>query len=387
MGKEKSANPMMALRRKEKQKNKAKMKQRRVEDFTAQVKQMDPEFIQKEIKFFELQDKKGELTFRQKHRWEQLKTGAEKFKSDIEENNAKRQKKKDDEAEERRFYEMRLHAKDSIYYDPQMNPLGAPPPGQPILYKHPDGSIKPDPPGGGDDNDFVNPFLPKKPGAESSDDSDDSDAEDDSEDGGTANASQSSAPGFNAAPSVPALPKSRPPGAPPLPKGLRPGAAPLPKGPPPRPGGRPPGPPPKKSAPVPPPKFPAAKPSTGYPFPAPPAPPPPKSVGHPPPSSKQSYVPSEKAPAPPPVSKAPAAPTTKAPAKPTLFAPVSVRVKHKPQPQKVSNRHVSSAGQVTAFSTSVLKKDTIVSEKPFEKQGDNAMDEAFADFMDSMNDE
>ena len=86
----------MAQRRKDKQKNKAKMKKRRMEDFTSQVQHMDPEYIQKELKFFELQDKKGELTFRQKHRWEQLKTGVEKFKSEIEENTNKRRKKKED---------------------------------------------------------------------------------------------------------------------------------------------------------------------------------------------------------------------------------------------------------------------------------------------------
>jgi hypothetical protein len=380
---------MMAQRRKDKQKNKAKMKKRRMEDFTSQVQHMDPEYIQKELKFFELQDKKGELTFRQKHRWEQLKTGVEKFKSEIEENTNKRRKKKEDEAEERRLYEMRLHAKDSIYYDAQMNPLGAPPPGQPVLYKHPDGSIKPEPPGGGSDADFVNPFLPKKQNAESSDDSDDSDVDQDSQEDDAATGSQSAARGFAVGPSAPALPKSRPPGAPALPKGPRPGAAPLPKGPPPKPGGRPPGPPPKKSAPAPPPKFPGVKPRTSTQFQAPPGPPP-KSSGSflPPPSSKQSYVPSERAPAPPPVSKAPAA-TTQAPAKPTLFAPVSVRVKHKPQPQKVSSRHVSSVGQVTAFSTSAsaLKQDTVVSEKPFEKHAGSDIDEAFADFMDSINDE
>ena len=107
-------------------------------------------------------------------------------------------------------------------------------------------------------------------------------------------------------------------------------------------------------------------------------------------SKQSSNVPKSSGEAPKPVVAAPSGPITKEVApKPMLLAPVSVRMKHKPKGKKVSSQHVSSVGQVTAFSTSItaLKKDTVVSEKPFQKASDNGMDEKFAAFMDSIDKE
>ena len=44
------------------------------------------------------------------------------------------------------FDELKIHRKSSIYYDPVKNPYGAPPAGQALMYRHPDGSIKKEPP-------------------------------------------------------------------------------------------------------------------------------------------------------------------------------------------------------------------------------------------------
>eukprot|EP00398_MALV-I-01_sp_L67-1_P000574 gene574-464_t len=405
MGKDKTANPAMAQRRKDKQKEKAKLKKRRVDDFASQVKFMDPDQIKKELRHYENLDKKGELKFAQHHKWEQLKATADKFKDEIADNAAKRQKLRREEQEETRFREMRQYAKFSVYYDAKMNPLGAPPPGQPTLYKHPDGSISSDPPRDeeGDQQELVNPFLPKKKQQESSDDSDGSEIETESDDEAAAVTGKTVAPGYGLGPGVPPLPKSRPPGAPPLPKGHRPGAAPLPKGPPPRPPMQP-----SKTSTAAPPVVPPKHGSTasGFSsnyssapsdaitrpqFPLPPGPPPKKRPPPPPPSNKKHvHMPKPSGEAPQPVVVAPSGPVVKAPApKPMLLAPVSVRMKHKPQIKKVSSQHVSGVGQVTAFSTSVtaLKKDTVVSEKPFQKSNDGAMDEMFAAFMDSIDKE
>ncbi|CAL1139087.1 unnamed protein product [Cladocopium goreaui] len=44
------------------------------------------------------------------------------------------------------FEELKIHRKASIYYDPVKNPYGAPPSGQVLMYRHPDGSVKREPP-------------------------------------------------------------------------------------------------------------------------------------------------------------------------------------------------------------------------------------------------
>lgn len=149
------------------------------------------------------------------------------------------------------FDELKKFRKFSIYYDAEKNPWGAPPNGQQLLYKHPDGSTHPWPPemdvpepsrprGAGHGSD-----LPEAPAADGIEilpggsDSEGSDS-DDSEEGDELPPLPAGLP-----PGAPALP----PGAPPLPPGappLPPGAPPLPPGAPPAPGAPPlpPGPPP-----------------------------------------------------------------------------------------------------------------------------------------------
>merc|ERR1719265_2705050 len=88
------------------------------------------------------------------------------------------------------YEELRIHHKSSIYYDPVDNPWGAPPNGQPIMYKHPDGSVKREPPevavsdpicGIGETRVEDFSIKHKAADAESDDDDDSDDDEDDDE--------------------------------------------------------------------------------------------------------------------------------------------------------------------------------------------------------------
>lgn len=171
------------------------------------------------------------------------------------------------------YEELRIHYKSSIYYDPKTNPWGAPPNGQPIMYRHPDGSVKKTPPEvpvgppkegiGWGPKEEAAAFLDKG----SDDDSDDDDEDDDDDDAGEEgkaddddedeeSSDEDELPGLPAElppgakapgppPLPPGLPPGMPPGAPPLPPGAPPlpGLPPMPPGLPPMPPGAPPLPP------------------------------------------------------------------------------------------------------------------------------------------------
>eukprot|EP00913_Durusdinium_trenchii_P010707 g10046.t1 len=91
-------------------------------------------------------DKKGKLT-----KWKKDKMTREiafygRLKNQVEQNNSKRM---EDQAGDQFFVdfdELKIHRKASIYYDPVKNPYGAPPQGQVLMYRHPDGSVKREPP-------------------------------------------------------------------------------------------------------------------------------------------------------------------------------------------------------------------------------------------------
>ncbi|CAK8992104.1 unnamed protein product [Durusdinium trenchii] len=223
--------------------------------------QKAPELIEAEINDFQEMDKKGKLT-----KWKKDKMTREiafygRLKNQVEQNNSKRM---EDQAGDQFFVdfdELKIHRK--APGGPVKNPYGAPPQGQVLMYRHPDGSVKREPPplpsgvsasqltqglvpGHGD---MVlphqRPMEDDEDGGESGESEDEEDDEEDDEpmlpsqlpDGTVLPAS--SEPSAPSAPLPPGPPPG--PGLPPLPPGPPPLAAlpPMPPGPPPGCGGLP----------------------------------------------------------------------------------------------------------------------------------------------------
>eukprot|EP00434_Breviolum_minutum_P025513 symbB.v1.2.022543.t1/scaffold2009.1/size92556/2 len=148
------------------------------------------------------------------------------------------------------FEELKIHRKASIYYDPVKNPYGAPPQGQVLMYRHPDGSVKREPPelpSGASAAQLTQGLVPghgdmvlphQRPMQEEDDgeSGESEDEEDDEEDDEPMLPSE--LPDGTALPSEPSSPPPEP-GLPPLPPGPPPLAAlpPMPPGPPPGCGG------------------------------------------------------------------------------------------------------------------------------------------------------
>lgn len=238
-------HPADAIRRKAKKKKLEKMKGSRHKHFEEKMLQRSPEDILLEIRQLKADhDRKTrariEITKAQLDRLKQLEVGYERMKEQVEEEHNKRK------AEPKSslyvdFDELKIHRKSSVFYHPVNNPYGAPPTGQTLMYNHPDGSVKREP-----------PPLPAKSapkadgdaamgrGADDSDDSGSSGSEDESEDDGADPMLPDSLPGVTIAASssepIGATMPPLPPGAPPLPAGQPP----LPGGPPPLPLGQPP---------------------------------------------------------------------------------------------------------------------------------------------------
>lgn len=258
-------HPADALRKKYKKKKLEKKKKERLQNFEKRLLQRSPAEIEQDIlamKEDEARKKAAKIEV-SKHKIDmrtRLEIGYKRLKEKVDDEHLKRVNRPKTSLDVD-FEELKIHRKSSIFYHPVMNPYGAPPTGQTLMYKHPDGSIRREPPdvvvsdrpADGEDRRRVD-------GGDDSDDSDsdDSDADDDddeepllpSELPAASSSSKAPSPGLPplppGAPPLPPLPPGAPPlplGAPPLPFGgppLPPGAPPLPSGGPPLPPGRPP---------------------------------------------------------------------------------------------------------------------------------------------------
>merc|ERR1712136_315595 len=137
------------------------------------------------------------------------------------------------------FEELKSYRKYSVFYDAERNPWGAPPPGHSISYRHPDGSVRREPPSVDPD---VEPMDLVADGKKAASDDSDSDEEEDEPPMLPSSLPDGSLPASSFRSGMPPLPAGMPQGPtvlPPLPAGMPP----LPPGMPPLPAGMPPLPP------------------------------------------------------------------------------------------------------------------------------------------------
>eukprot|EP00928_Gymnodinium_smaydae_P011628 TRINITY_DN14268_c0_g2_i2.p1 TRINITY_DN14268_c0_g2~~TRINITY_DN14268_c0_g2_i2.p1 ORF type:complete len:462 (-),score=130.35 TRINITY_DN14268_c0_g2_i2:69-1454(-) len=259
-------HPADAIRKKAKKKRIEKVKKERMGNFEKKLLERSPDEIQREIQFlkYDIERKekaKIDIPKYVRDKLQRLEVGFERLKEKVEDKHNKRM------AEPKSsmhidFEELKIHRKSSIFYHPVMNPYGAPPNGQMLMYKHPDGSVRREPPavaatGSVDSVDREEALGPGGGGAGAGSESGDSDSGDDDEamDDDDEEPPLPAELPWEIGPSIPSSSSSGapplPPGAPPLPAGapplpaglppLPPGLPPLPPGLPPLPGGFPPG--------------------------------------------------------------------------------------------------------------------------------------------------
>eukprot|EP00435_Cladocopium_sp_Y103_P015847 s1154_g3.t3 len=250
-------HPAEAERKKFKQRARENRAKNRKKNYETKMLQKAPELIEAEINDFQEMDKKGKLT-----KWKKDKMTREiafygRLKNQVEQNNSKRM---EDQAGDQFFVdfeELKIHRKASIYYDPVKNPYGAPPSGQVLMYRHPDGSVKREPPelpSGVSSAQLTQGLVPghgdmvlphQRPmQEEEEDDGESEESEDDDDEEDDEPMLPSELPDGTLLPassSAPPLPPGRPepPGLPPLPPGPPPltSLPPMPPGPPPGCGG------------------------------------------------------------------------------------------------------------------------------------------------------
>jgi len=225
-------HPAEAMRKQAKKKKLEKMKGFRQKNFEQRLMGRSPEEIEQEIRELKADHArkrahKIEVSKFQLDRLKQLEVGYEKFKEEVTERHQKRQG-----AQKSSLYvdfeELKIHRKSSVFYHPVDNPYGAPPTGQTLMYRHPDGSTRREPPPLQSDQDVRMAGSSRgAAGARKGDASDDSESEDadgseagedeDSEDDGADPLLPESMPGMP----PPALAVDLPPEAslPPLPPG------------------------------------------------------------------------------------------------------------------------------------------------------------------------
>jgi len=249
-------HPAEAERKKFKQRARENRAKNRKKNYETKMLQKAPEMIEAEINDYQEMERKGKLTKWKKDKMDREVAFYGRLKSQVEQNNHKRMEDQAGDSLFVDFEELKIHRKASIYYDPVKNPYGAPPQGQVLMYRHPDGSVKREPPelpsgaaaltglvpGHGD---MVLPH--QRPMQEEQDDGESGESEDEEDDeeddepmlpselpDGTALPSE---PSSSSAPLPPGPPPE--PGLPPLPPGPPPLAAlpPMPPGPPPGCGG------------------------------------------------------------------------------------------------------------------------------------------------------
>lgn len=240
-------HPAEAMNRKAKKKKLEKFKGFRHQKFEAKMLERSPEDILLEIQQLKYDHKRKQAAKIDIHkhsldRLKQLEVGYERLKDKVEENHTKRQQEQKSSMHID-FEELKVHRKASIYYHPVNNPYGAPPSGQTLMYRHPDGSVKREPPPL-DAQAVADAKMSKGDGSSDESGSSGSDEESDEEDAVPTlpdflPGCMTSEPSSSIGPGLPPMP----PGAPPLPAGQPPlpsGAPPLPLGQPPLPMGQPP---------------------------------------------------------------------------------------------------------------------------------------------------
>lgn len=150
MGRDKlSANPVDALRKKEKEKERAKNKKLRAEKFERDFQRLgEDDAMQKRALVLDRNKKRPgeEVSHKAKTDLERMDKMFKKHGEKMEEKWLKKSIVEEKKQQVQRVKNVKDNAMFSIYYDREKNPLGLAPPGQPMLYRHPDGETRPTPP-------------------------------------------------------------------------------------------------------------------------------------------------------------------------------------------------------------------------------------------------
>lgn len=238
-------HPADVLRKKAKAKQREKIKKDRKDNFEQAILHKSPQAIEAELRELKDMEAAGKLTKWKKDKMTREQTFYTKLKGDIQENHQKRLEGQKRDPNFVDFEELKVFRKFSVFYDAVKNPYGAPPNGQTLMYRHPDGSVKREPPYGSED--ASRPAAPGHQGNEANDD-EDSDHDSDGQEGDEADDDDDEFPLLpSELPSgqtvIPILIGGSSSSLPPLPPGPPPGGLPpLPPGPPPKGGyGMPPG--------------------------------------------------------------------------------------------------------------------------------------------------
>lgn len=145
-GGKKILHPAEADRKKAKQRLRENRAKNRKKRFEAKMLEKDTSLVQAEITEFKELEKKGKLTKWKKDKMEREVATFGRLKDQVEQNTQKRFEDNLGDQFYVDFDELKVHRKASIFYDPVKNPYGAPPQGQVLMYRHPDGSVKREPP-------------------------------------------------------------------------------------------------------------------------------------------------------------------------------------------------------------------------------------------------
>mmetsp|Transcript_14227 Transcript_14227/g.28183 ORF Transcript_14227/g.28183 Transcript_14227/m.28183 type:complete len:550 (+) Transcript_14227:42-1691(+) len=139
-------HPADALRKQSKKKWLERKAQRRKQNFEGNMLNKPPELIQAEILEYKMMEEAGKLTKWKKDRMSRTSTFFNKLKDQVVERDHKRKEAEKADYLHVEFEELKVHRKSSIFYHPVDNPYGAPPTGQTVAYRHPDGSVRREPP-------------------------------------------------------------------------------------------------------------------------------------------------------------------------------------------------------------------------------------------------
>eukprot|EP00392_Amoebophrya_sp_AT5.2_P001465 g1467.t1 len=146
MGKKESSNQIEAWRKKNKVKERTKVKELRKEQFESKLKAGDFNDAETELaRLRELKDK-GKLGFDGEHRLQRQEKYVSLYAPELKQKQRDAQERTEEEKRADLLDRKQRVARFSVYYHAEDNPLGIPPPGEPPKYRHPDGSVRPNPP-------------------------------------------------------------------------------------------------------------------------------------------------------------------------------------------------------------------------------------------------
>jgi len=179
-----SSNPVDALRKKEKEKERAKNKKLRAEKFERDFQRLGEDDAQQRRALLMHKNNKDDVSHKAKTDLERMDRMFKKHGEKMEEKWLTKSIAEEKKQQAQKVKDVKSNAMFSIYYDREKNPFGLAPPGKPMLYRHPDGEARPTPPfqkssSSSSTNQFNLSAPPTQAKKRKRDDSSDSDSSDD----------------------------------------------------------------------------------------------------------------------------------------------------------------------------------------------------------------